>query len=478
MNNDDNTGQNDVDNIDIAGYTLDVEMSNDYYSAFLIVDVFNENIKISAKEIEQIIEEKNIVHGIDYSMIEKIVQNPVEGKYLIAVGKKHINGKNAEIQYKFDVNTKLRPEENDDGSVDFKKMNLLRKAEKEDVLAIKIPIVEGENGVTVTGKDIYAKKGKDINFRIGKGVIISEDGLSIRAEYAGAISFENNKISISEILDLRKGVGVSTGNINFHGKVVIDGIVETGFEVKATDDIIINGIVEGATLISGGSIEISKGVQGNDNAIIKCEKDFKARFVNGTNLTVGGDINVDIVMHSTVACNGKLTANGKNGTVVGGEFTVKKGISAKIVGSEMGTQTILKIGIDNELLTNYKSAGEDSKKYSNEFRELEKDEKQLKKKIEDGNRNQLVMVKYKKILERMKEIKPLLDKATADVKEIRSQFESLKGSNLEADLVYPGTKINITNSFFNVKDKIERVMFTKQDGDIKIIGRWSVNYVY
>ena len=471
MNNDDNTGQNDVDNIDIAGYTLDVEMSNDYYSAFLIVDVFNENIKISAKEIEQIIEEKNIVHGIDYSMIEKIVQNPVEGKYLIAVGKKHINGKNAEIQYKFDVNTKLRPEENDDGSVDFKKMNLLRKAEKEDVLAIKIPIVEGENGVTVTGKDIYAKKGKDINFRIGKGVIISEDGLSIRAEYAGAISFENNKISISEILDLRKGVGVSTGNINFHGKVVIDGIVETGFEVKATDDIIINGIVEGATLISGGSIEISKGVQGNDNAIIKCEKDFKARFVNGTNLTVGGDINVDIVMHSTVACNGKLTANGKNGTVVGGEFTVKKGISAKIVGSEMGTQTILKIGIDNELLTNYKSAGEDSKKYSNEFRELEKDEKQLKKKIEDGNRNQLVMVKYKKILERMKEIKPLLDKATADVKEIRSQFESLKGSNLEADLVYPGTKINITNSFFNVKDKIERVMFTKQDGDIKIIGR-------
>ncbi len=471
MKNDDNTGQNDVDNIDIAGYTLDVEMSNDYYSAFLIVDVFNENIKISAKEIEQIIEEKNIVHGIDYSMIEKIVQNPVEGKYLIAVGKKHINGKNAEIQYKFDVNTKLRPEENDDGSVDFKKMNLLRKAEKEDVLAIKIPIVEGENGVTVTGKDIYAKKGKDINFRIGKGVIISEDGLSIRAEYAGAISFENNKISISEILDLRKGVGVSTGNINFHGKVVIDGIVETGFEVKATDDIIINGIVEGATLISGGSIEISKGVQGNDNAIIKCEKDFKARFVNGTNLTVGGDINVDIVMHSTVACNGKLTANGKNGTVVGGEFTVKKGISAKIVGSEMGTQTILKIGIDNELLTNYKNAGEDSKKYSNEFRELEKDEKQLKKKIEDGNRNQLVMVKYKKILERMKEIKPLLDKATADVKEIRSQFESLKGSNLEADLVYPGTKINITNSFFNVKDKIERVMFTKQDGDIKIIGR-------
>jgi len=471
MNNDNNIVQNDGDNIDIAGYTLDIEMSNDYYSAFLIVDIFNENIKISAKEIEQVIEEKNIVHGIDYLMIEKIAQNPVEGKYIIASGKKHVNGKNAEIQYKFDVNTKLRPEENDDGSVDYKKMHLLKKVEKEESLAIKIPIVEGENGVTVTGKDIYAKKGKDVNFKIGKGVIISEDGLSLRAEYAGAISFENNKISISEILDLRKGVGVSTGNINFHGKVVIDGIVETGFEIIATDDIVINGIVEGATIISGGSIEISKGVQGNDTATIKCEKDFKARFVNGTNLTVGGDIDVDIIMHSTVACNGKLTANGKNGTVVGGEFTVKKGISAKIVGSEMGTQTILKIGIDNELLTNYKNAGEDSKKYSNEFRELVKDEKQLKKKIDDGNRNQLVMVKYKKILERMKEIKPLLDKATADVKEIRSQFESLKGSNLEADLVHPGTKINITNSFYNVKDKIERVMFTKQNGDIKIIGR-------
>ncbi|MDM8533095.1 FapA family protein [Clostridiaceae bacterium HSG29] len=471
MENDNNIAKKDGDKIDIAGYTLDIEMSNDYYSAFLLIDVFDENIEISEKEIEQIIAEKNIIHGIDYSMIEKIVQNPEEGKYLIAVGKKHVNGKNAEIQYKFDINTKLHPEENDDGSVDYKKMHLLKKVEKDGVLAIKILAVEGENGVTVTGKDIYAKNGKDSNFRIGKGAIISEDGLTLRAEYAGAIAFDNDKISVSEILDLRKGVGVSTGNINFHGKVVIDGIVETGFEVKATDDIVINGIVEGATIISGGSIEISKGVQGNDNAIIKCENNFKARFVNGTNLTVGGDIDLDIIMHSTVSCNGKLTAKGKNGTVVGGEYTVKKGIDAKIVGSEMGTQTILKIGIDNELLTNYKNANEDSKKYSNEFRELIKDEKQLKKKIESGNRNQLVMVKYKKALERMKEIKPLLDKATADVKEIRSQFASLKGSNLEAELVYPGTKLNITNSFFNVKDKIERVMFTKQDGDIKIIGR-------
>ena len=470
MENEGNIAQND-ENLNIAGYTLDIEISNDYYSAFLIVEIFDENIQISESKIEQIMKEKNVLHGIDYSLIKKISQNPKNGKYLIAIGKKHVNGKNAEIRYKFDVSEKLHPEKNEDGSVDYKKMHLLKKIEKNEVLAIKEIAITGENGMTVTGKNIFAKNGKDINFKIGKGVLISEDGLKAFAEITGAITFDNNKISVSEILELRNGVGISTGNVDFSGKVMINGIVETGFIVKATDDIIVNGIVEGATLISGGSIEISKGIQGNDNSIVKCKNNFKARFVNSVDLTVGGDMEVDIVMHSNVSCNGKLIAKGKKGTVVGGEYSVKRGIHAKIIGSEMGTQTILKIGIDNELLINYKNANEDYKKYGLEIKELVKDEKIIKKKIEDGNRNQLIMGKYKKTLERMKEVKPLLDKAAVDVKELKSQFASLKGSNLEADLIYPGAKINITNSFYNVKDKIERVMFTKQGGDIKIIGR-------
>jgi uncharacterized protein (DUF342 family) len=456
--------------VDIAGYTLDIEISSNYYSAFLDMEIFDENCKITAKDIEVFLEEKNVVHGIDYVMIESIVNKKENGHFLIATGKEHVNGENAVIEYKFNTDENLHPEENKDGSVDYKEMHLLKKIKKNGILAIKIAPTNGENGVTITGKDIYAKNGKDINFKIGKGIIISEDGLSLYAEYDGAINFENGKVSVEEILELIEGVGINTGNIEFNGKVVVKGIVETGFSIKTPNDIIIDGIVEGATLISGGNIEISKGIQGNDNAVIECKKNFKANFVNSSDLIVNGDIDLDIIMHSQVKCNGKLTANGKKGVIVGGDYSVKKGIIAKVIGSEIGTLTNLKIGIDNELLNNYKIANENSKVLGNEFRELVKDEKIIKKKIDSGNRNQLILVQYKKVLERMKEIKPIIDQANIDVKEIRKSFAELKGTSVTANVIYPGTKLNITNTFYNIKDKLERVQIIKQGGEIKVIG--------
>lgn len=459
------------DNLEMAEYTLDIDIASNYYSAFLIVEIFDDDCRIFSKDIEAFLEEKNIVHGIDYSVIEKIVETPTQGKFLVAKGKEHINGENAKIDYKFDVNSELHPEKNEDGSVDYKKMHLLQKINEGEILATKKPLTEGKNGMTVTGKEIYAKNGKDINFKVGKGVVFSDDGLSIKAEYTGAISFENGKVSVEKVLELNDGVGINTGNIDFNGKIVVNGIVESGYTIKSTDDIIVNGIVESATLISDKNIEITKGVQGNDNALIKCKENFKARFVNSSELIVGGDISLDIIMHSKVSCNGKLTALGQKGTVVGGEYTIKKGVDAKIVGSEMGTITNFRIGIDNELLNNYKKALEDSKKYGDEVRELTKNEKIMKKKIDSGNRNQLVVSKYKKTLERLKEIKPLLDKAKKDVKVMRKQFSNLKGSNLVAGFIYPGVKINITNSFYNVKEELTRVEITKKDGEVRIIGR-------
>lgn len=457
-------------NVEVAPYTLDIQMSSDYYSAHLILNIFEADVKITSKEVEKFLNDKNIENGIDYAMIEKIVKNPEEGKYLIAEGKKHVNGEDAKIIYNFDTDVDLHPEINEDGSVNFKKINLLKKVAKGALLATKKPLTEGEKGMTVTGKEIFPKKGKDKNFKIGKGVYLSEDGLKAYAEFDGSISYVNGKISVDEILELYDGVGVNTGNIEFPGKVLIHGTVDSGYTVKATEDIIVDGIVEGATLISEQNIEITKGIQGNDHAEVICSGGFKCGFVNNSRLKVGGDINVDIIMHSHVECNGQLTAQGKRGTVVGGDYVIKKGLTTKILGSEMGTLTNLKIGIDNKLLTDYKNAIEDQKNYGNEFRELIKNEKTVKKKIDQGNRNKLILMQYREILERMKVIKPILDQAKKDVKELRKKFSNLRGASVSANLIYPGVKLNITNTYYNVKQEIRNVKIVKQDGEIKILG--------
>src|SRR6056297_1661162 len=124
-------------NGEISKFALDIEIASDYYSAYLIIEVFDEEASITQKDIEVFLEEKNIVNGIDYNVIDKIIETQEQGKYLIATGKKHVNGKDAEIEYKFDTDLSLHPEINEDGSVNFKKINLLKQVKKDQLLAVK-----------------------------------------------------------------------------------------------------------------------------------------------------------------------------------------------------------------------------------------------------------------------------------------------------------------------------------------------------
>ncbi|MGM0378526.1 MAG: DUF342 domain-containing protein [Bacillota bacterium] len=449
-------------------YTLDIDVSNDYYKAYLIIDIVERPCDITEKEIEEFLDQKNISHGIDYSKIEEIIEKPEDGKYLIAEGKKHVNGKDAEIEYFFETDNKIHPTMEKDGSVDYKHMHLVQRVKTDEVLAKKTKPTEGKKGYTVTGKEINPKKGKDVNFKVGKNVKTSEDGLKLMSEIEGAIKYENGRVSVEKVIEV-SGVGVSTGNIDFHGKVVVNGVVESGYEIQADNDIVINGIVEGSKLVSGGDITITKGVQGNDQAYIECKGELRSGFINSSEVKAGKDILVDIIMHSKVSSNGALIAKGKKGTVVGGSYNIKKGIEAKVIGSEMGTITNLKVGIDNELLQRYKEAKENKKKYGKELLELNKNIKTLKTRMDNGNRNQIMVKKYKKSLNRLKDIQPKLEKAKKTVKESKKKFANLKGSKIKAQIIYPGTKVNITNSLYNVKKVLKGINLVKRKGEVKLI---------
>ena len=449
-------------------YTLDIDVSNDYYKAYLIIDIVEKPCNITEKDIEEFLDQKNISHGIDYSKIEQIIQKPEDGKYLIAEGKEHVNGKDAKIEYFFETDNKIHPTMEKDGSANYKHMHLVQRVKEGEVLAKKTEPTEGKKGYTVTDKEITPKKGKDVNFKVGKNVKSSEDGLKLISEIEGAIKYENSRVSVEKVLELSE-VGVSTGNVDFYGKVIVNGVVESGYKINADDDIVINGIVEGAKLISKGDITITKGVQGNDRAYIECKGELRSGFINSSEVKVGKDILVDIIMHSEVSSNGALIAKGKKGTVVGGSYNIKKGIDAKIIGSEMGTITNLKVGIDNELLQKYKESKDNKKKYRKELLELNKNITTMKKRMESGNRNQIMVKKYKKSLNRLKEIQPKLEEAKKLVKESKKKIANLKGSKIKAQIIYPGTKINITNSLYNVKKVLKGINLVKRKGEVKLI---------
>ena len=72
----------------------------------------------------------------------------------------------------------------------------------------------------------------------------------LTCDISGHVILENDKIFVSNVLEL-VNVDNSTGDIDYEGDVVVNGNVLAGFTVKATGDITVSGIVEGATVIAG-----------------------------------------------------------------------------------------------------------------------------------------------------------------------------------------------------------------------------------
>ena len=74
----------------------------------------------------------------------------------------------------------------------------------------------------------------------------------------------------------------------------------TGYTVKATGDITVNGAVEGATLISGGKIVIKRGMQGMEKGVMRAGGDIISNFIESSKVHASGRIITDAIMHSDV----------------------------------------------------------------------------------------------------------------------------------------------------------------------------------
>ena len=225
-------------------YNVSVRISDDYYKAYLSVEFYYKDVVVKPEELVKILKEKNIIFGIKYNVIESICKNKeTVFNELVAEGIPHIHGADARVEYAFDKDYKAKPQIMEDGRVDFKNMGFVEMVHAGDLLATKIPLTKAKAGTTVTGKTIAGKNGKEIVLKLGKNVSLSSDGLRVISDVDGTVTLEGDKITVSNLLELKKDIGVETGNISFQGQVIVNGNVTNGYAVECEGDLIINGVV-------------------------------------------------------------------------------------------------------------------------------------------------------------------------------------------------------------------------------------------
>ena len=394
---------------------------------------FEGGTRLDKNEIMRDLEHKGIKCGIDESVIDTFIKERQYGKiYVVAIGKQVRNGKDGYIEYKFNKELKPRPKMNEDGTVDFHTL-------------------------------------ENVIFRFGRNLVISEDGRKLISQVNGHVILENDKVVVSNVLEL-VDIDNSTGDIEYNGDVTIKGNILAGFSVKAKGDVVVQGVVEGATVIAGGNITFNRGIQGMNKAVIKAGGNIVSKFIESVSLVEsGGNIESDSILHSRVVAKGFIKATGKKGLIIGGDVKATSFIEAKTIGNEMGTTTVVGVGVNptmkkrmDELKNSLSTKGNDKIQLTQLMTALRK-----KQDIEgtlDKDKQEMLSKTMRNLI--------ILDQELNQEKKEYEQLKSTLGEEKNAcikisNVAYVGTQLMFGDICMFLKEKYNYCQFRKEGADIK-----------
>lgn len=428
--------------------------------------------QLSFEEIKSDLANIGVKVGIDEEVINNFIENNnYFERCVVARGIAPREGSDGVITYNFNTDLKPRPKMNDDGTVDFHSLENVNHVTKGDVVAILTPEDRGEPGQDVLGRPVAPRKVKRVLFRHGKNLKASEDGHSLITEVSGHVQLEGDKIFVSNVLEL-VNVDASTGDIDYDGSVMVKGNVLAGFSVKATEDITVSGIVEGATLIAGGNITLNRGVQGMNKAVIKAGGNLVSKFLESAQLVeVGGDLETDSILHSKVNAKGSVTASGKNGLIVGGEVKSVVLVQAKNFGNDMGTNTVIGVGVDPAAKRRVDELKSDLQKLGANKIQLSQIMDALRKKQElDGTLEPDKKELQQKTMRNLVLLEKQLSEEKAELETLRNQLDEDVNARIKVNGdMFVGVKLIFGDQSYFIKQKYTYCQFMKERSEIKCL---------
>lgn len=416
---------------------------------------------------------EKINNAIKFGLIEQRLDYLIESrtyfkKFEIAKGIEPIDGKDGTINYNIEFLHNTVPELLEDGTVDYKDVHTITTVVKNQVIGVLISEEKGKNGRTIDGDLILSKDGKKPDVKFGKNLEL-DNMKKIISTKDGFIQKNDNLISVIELLEINGDVDNSTGNIHFDGKIIIKGIIRTGFSVYARDGMDVFGVVESAHLKAEGDITLKNGMHGNDKGSIETTGSVIAKYLANCNVVASGEIKTAAIMHSKISSQSDINVIGKNATIVGGILKSKGNINAFTIGSEVETPTTLEVGVDPELKHRYEEIQIELKHEKNQLDNLNKSILILSKKAKDDTISDKNKQKLFLFIENQKKIKKHIEQLENEFNSTEEKFELLsKGKIRVDDSIYPGVKITIGNDVMFVRRKLNRCTIFKQNGEITV----------
>lgn len=458
---------------------INVSISDNEMEAYLSLGVPEGLVGITVNDVLYKLYEYGVELGIDEDAIQELIDSgqPVRNA-VVARGKPVLNGKDAKVEFLVDLDKSAKPLITEDGSVDFRNINLIKIVDKDQLLAVKEPPTEGEAGYTVTGRVTPPRPGEDVLLPRGKNTYLSENGLQLFSEIIGNVFSEDEVLNVKNVYVVKGNVDFSIGNISYPGDVVINGDVKADFRVHTEGNIIVRGTVEAAELVStSGDIEVKKGIIGTQHekkAKVVAGGSITALFIQEGVVSAGKNIEVgSYILNSVIHAEHDVVALRDKGMIAGSSVFSGSCVRAKNIGSISDTKTQIKVGKIIKGDANFKN-----KQLEAEITVLEEEDKLLRKRMDFLELLKKRLPKFPaekekelvEVLEKIKKLQVINEDVLAEKEDFESKF--VDQFNIERKIyvlqtLWPSVVIGINEVVRKVDSRQRRIMAVLEDNQVE-----------
>ncbi len=438
-----------------------VFLSKDNLTAWLLAyPPVGDGRELDREALDRELAKQQVRFGIDEELLEALPQNPERyfRLFLAAQGRAAVNGVDGRVIDLFPRTEERKLTVDENNRVDYTNLDFIHNVEKDGVICRIVPPTQGEPGRTVQDQAVPAKAGKPASVPKGRNTAVSEDGQSLVSTITGHVEFSGRTFQVKPVLDIPGNVDFSVGNINFLGDVCIHGDICSGFTVRAMGNITVQGVVEACTVEAGRDLVVARGVQGDNQAVIRAQRSVFAKYLENSCVYAKMDLESECIINCDVYCGGGVTVRSGHSKIIGGKIHAAHEVKAGVVGSRVGNRTDIVLGgqpceeFDFDLLTK-------------EVQELERTLERIDRQPDSPSKiSRMAKLRMQLTLNKGK-----LDEIRKDREQRVEELQDPGVRRMECSTVFPGTVLTIGDAVHCFDDKVSPCSATLADDGIHLI---------
>lgn len=385
--------------------------------------------------------------GIRFGMLYDEVQEGYKQGYLhifpVARGKAPQAGEDGKVTELFQRRTNMRLEVQNGSEVDFSQEVQLQPIKKGSVICLIRAPRPGTDGMDVTGQVLPCPEALSAHVPQGINTVIAKNGQALTAGADGILYIENDLFCIHAQKIIEGDLDQFQGTLRISGNLYIGGNVDGGVEIEAAGEIVINGTMGQARVLStGGTVRVHRGIYGTEGkTFVTSASQVQAPVIEWAKIEAETSVIAETISNSSIRCGNTVYVMSGRGLIVDSQIQAGESVLCQRIGNLAGGRSRFSVGYPPHIPESWKRIKEELAEAQSTLEKIWKPITNLRRK---GNR---ISESEQALLDQLVEQRDLYMKKrealVAELKTVNKALSQKSKGRIRCEKLYPFLDVQI-----------------------------------